>query len=266
LKSDRGKVYNVGMGMLGILIALGITVLMTGYYYFGMSSSSISITNDASAPQTTGLALYEDWREQAIEIKETEEERVEKEIAALEEVLNNEQAAKNDQPDPQDDGAKEPPAAERIALTDRLMSSGFAVPSKTRTIDTIVLHSSYNPNDGEAYSVAELVQIYESYGVSAHYLIDRAGTIYRLVEDKNIAYHAGASKMPDGRRNVNDFSIGIEMMNKEDTEYTKEQYAAVNALVAWLKKQHGIKYIVGHNNVAPDRKTDPWNFDWKKLD
>ena len=146
------------------------------------------------------------------------------------------------------------------------MASGFSVPGKTRAIDTIVLHSSYNPSGGDAYSVAELVKIYESYGVSAHYLIDRKGKIYRLVEDKNIAYHAGASKMPDGRQDVNNFSIGIEIMNKEDTEYTQAQYAAVNELVASLKKQHDIEYIVGHNNVAPDRKTDPWNFDWKKVE
>ena len=109
------------------------------------------------------------------------------------------------------------------------------------------------------------MKIYESYGVSAHYLIDRSGTIYRLVEDKNIAYHAGVSKMPDGRRDVNDFSIGIEMMNKEDTAYTTAQYGAVNSLVASLKKKYHIKDIVGHNNIAPDRKTDPWKFDWKKL-
>ena len=110
------------------------------------------------------------------------------------------------------------------------MGSGFSVPDKTRVIDTIVLHSSYNPN-GEAYSVAELVKIYESYGVSAHYLIDRSGTIYRLVEEKNIAYHAGVSKMPDGRKDVNDFSIGIEMLNTEETTFTKAQYQAVNELV-----------------------------------
>ena len=144
------------------------------------------------------------------------------------------------------------------------MTTGFLVPKKERTIDTIVLHSSYNPN-GDTYSVSEIVKIYESYGVSAHYLIDRKGTIYHLVENQNIAYHAGVSKMPDGRRDVNDFSIGIEIMNKEDTEFTKSQYQAVNDLIAYLKEQYQIKYVVGHGDIAPSRKTDPWNFDWKKL-
>jgi N-acetyl-anhydromuramyl-L-alanine amidase AmpD len=101
--------------------------------------------------------------------------------------------------------------------------------------------------------------------VSAHYLIDRRGTVYRLVDDKDIAYHAGTSKMPDGRKNVNDFSIGIEMMNTEDGQYTKAQYAAVNSLVDSLKSRYPIKSVVGHADIAPGRKTDPWNFDWKRL-
>ncbi len=71
--------------------------------------------------------------------------------------------------------------------------------------------------------------------------------------------------MPDGRKDVNNFSIGIEIMNTEETNYTKAQYEAVNTLVATLKKKYAIKNIVGHADIAPDRKSDPWNFDWKKL-
>jgi len=113
--------------------------------------------------------------------------------------------------------------------------------------------------------VSGIVKEYTDYGVSAHYLIDRKGIIYRLVEDKNIAYHAGVSKMPDNRKNVNDFSIGIEMMNTEKGEFTGAQYVSVNNLIASLKKKYPIKSVVGHSDIAPDRKTDPWNFDWKKM-
>jgi len=150
-------------------------------------------------------------------------------------------------------------------IENRLMSSGFSVPSKPRSIDTIVLHSSYDLNGADPYSVSGIVKEYEDYGVSAHFLIDRKGTIYRLVEDKNIAYHAGVSKMPDGRQSVNNFSLGIEMMNTETGRFTEAQYTAVNNLIASLKKQYPIKSVVGHQDIAPGRKTDPWNFDWKKL-
>ncbi len=254
------------MGLIGLIATVVIMALGAGYYFFSVPGAPVIFTNEAPAPAPAaeGMALYESLKTQVNDIKETEEERVEKEIAEREAALDSEQPTiSNQQSAPEEaSGAK---AANEAGIVDRLMTSGFSVPDKARTIDTIVLHSSYNPNGGDAYSVSALVKIYEGYGVSAHYLIDRSGTIYRLVEDKNIAYHAGVSKMPDGRKDVNDFSIGIEMMNKEDTTYTAAQYAAVNSLVSSLKKKYHIKNIVGHNNIAPDRKTDPWKFDWKKL-
>lgn len=241
------------MGLLSFVITILIMILGAGYYFFGMSQTTKVFTNEQNKP-VAGVALYEDLKEQANDIKDTEEERVEQEIALLEEALDSKRSSISNQQS----------APNEAGIIDRLMTTGFAVPNKGRTIDTIVLHSSYNPN-GDTYSVSEIVKIYESYGVGAHYLIDRTGKIYRLIEDKNIAYHAGVSKMPDGRKNVNDFSIGIEIMNKEDTKFTSAQYTAVNELVAYLKQKYGIKYIVGHNNIAPERKTDPWNFDWKQL-
>ncbi len=246
------------MGLIGLIITLVIVGLGVSYTFLG-SSTPLTIENDAPAP--AGLDLYESLTTEANDIVSIEEERVEAEISALEENL------KPETPKNQSESLISGQATEKaeIGIVDRLMSTGFAVPAKARTIDTIVLHSSYNSLGGDPYAVGKLVEIYESYGVSAHYLIDRGGKIYRLVGDQNIAYHAGASKMPDGRKNVNDFSIGIEIMNKEDTEYTKAQYEAVNDLVASLKEKHGIKYVVGHSDIAPDRKTDPWNFDWKKL-
>lgn len=266
------KVYTSYMGLIGLIITLGLMVLGAGYFYFGMGPSSMTIENDAPAPVTSGLGLYENLKTEANDIKETEEERVEQEIAALEEGLvagtpknQTESLISGQAPKSEPTSGEAIAEKESLSITDRLMTTGFAVPNKTRTIDTVVLHSSYDPNGSDPYSVAEIVKIYESYGVSAHYLIDRQGKIYRLVEDKNIAYHAGASKMPDGRQDVNNFSIGIEIMNKEDTQFTKAQYEAVNTLVATLKQKHGIKYVIGHGDIAPTRKTDPWNFDWKKL-
>lgn len=168
------------------------------------------------------------------------------------------------------ESSKESPApvpaisASDLAVADRLMADGFRT-TNGRSIDTIVLHSSYNAGSGDVYDIDKIVKQYEDYGVGAHYLIGRTGKIYRLIEEKNVAYHAGASKMPDGRKNVNEFSIGIEMVGTLESGYTEEQYRAVNALIADIKSRHKIKSIVGHADIAPDRKTDPWKFDWKKL-
>lgn len=149
-------------------------------------------------------------------------------------------------------------------IVDNLVSWGFTK-SSDRKIDTIVVHSSYNSLGGDEYDPDKIIAIYKQYQVSAHYLIGRDGTAYRLVEDKNISWHAGVSKVPDGRTNVNDFSIGIEMINTMDGKYTEAQYSALNQLIKNLKSKNEIKYILGHDEIAPGRKTDPWGIDWTRV-
>ncbi len=150
-------------------------------------------------------------------------------------------------------------------ITNKKISWGYSV-STDRDIDTLVIHSSYDALGAEPYNLDRLIDEYKQYGVAPHFLINRKGVVYRLVDEKNIAYHAGISKMPDGRTGANNFSIGIELMNTKKDDYTKNQYSALNKLIDYLEKQHNIEYIVGHQDISPDRKTDPWNFDWKKMD
>jgi N-acetyl-anhydromuramyl-L-alanine amidase AmpD len=156
-------------------------------------------------------------------------------------------------------------SSDSLKIVSKLVSWGYSKPQNSRTIDTIILHSSYNALDGDKYNLAKLIEEYKEYGVSPHYLIDREGSVYQLVNDKNIAYHAGESKMPDGRTNVNNFSLGIEIMNTESSNPTEKQYQSLTKLISHIKNNHKIKSILGHNQIAPGRKTDPWNFDWKEL-
>lgn len=163
----------------------------------------------------------------------------------------------------------EKPAEEKVTdkslrITDRLMSAGFQE-AAGRTIDTIILHSSYDALGSDPFSISGIIKEYEDYGVSAHYLIGRDGRAYRLVKEKNIAYHAGVSQVPDGRTNVNSFSIGIELVATKTSGMTNEQYAAVQQLIEQIKVDYKIKYVLGHDQIAPGRKDDPWKFEWKKL-
>lgn len=158
----------------------------------------------------------------------------------------------------------DPPEIQALSIENRLMKSAFRK-VRTRVIDTVVIHSSYNAAGGDIYSVPNLIRIYERYGVSAHYLIDRQGTVYRLVQEQDISYHAGVSKMPDGRTGINDFSIGIELMNTKQDRYTEAQYRALQALIADLKLRYPIRSVVGHGQIAPERRSDPWNFHWASL-
>lgn len=156
------------------------------------------------------------------------------------------------------------PDSNSLKIIDKLLSSGFQAASG-RTIDTIVIHSSYDAIGDDPYSVNGIISEYKNYGVSAHYLIDRGGAIYQLVDEKNIAYHAGTSRLPDGRTNVNEISIGIELINTKNSNFTNEQYASLQSLIESIKRRYEIKYILGHNQIAPGRKDDPWNFNWNKI-
>ena len=101
--------------------------------------------------------------------------------------------------------------------------------------------------------------------VSAHFLLDVDGTIYQLVDENDIAWHAGVSEW-GGKQNVNDFSIGIELVNANDGKmpYPESQLKSLVGLVADICEFHNITAsdVVGHLDIAPGRKTDPANFPW----
>ena len=101
--------------------------------------------------------------------------------------------------------------------------------------------------------------------VSAHYLIDREGVAYHLVHESNIAWHAGESEWK-GKSNVNEFSVGIELVNANDgiQEYPEAQLAACAALIKPMLADYGVTLedVVGHLDIAPGRKTDPAGFDF----
>jgi len=147
-----------------------------------------------------------------------------------------------------------------LEIKKNLVSFGFEKKAE-RKIDTIIIHSSYDALGNNPYDVSGLIKEYQQYGVAPHYLIDRKGVIYQLVEEKNVAYHAGESKTPDGRSGVNAFSIGIELMNTKTDKYTDEQYKSLKKLLEDIGKRYKIKYTLGHKDVSPGRKDDPWNFD-----
>lgn len=104
--------------------------------------------------------------------------------------------------------------------------------------------------------------------VSAHLLIDRAGQLTQYVPFDRKAWHAGESEF-EGRRNCNDFSIGIELEGTDDQPFTDAQYAGLTAVTRLLLEEYpGIspRRIVGHSDIAPGRKTDPGPcFDWQRL-
>jgi len=132
-------------------------------------------------------------------------------------------------------------------------------------IDTLIIHSMHNPKATERFSALSCKKCLDKHSVSSHYLIDLSGTIWQLVLEDKKAWHAGISKMPgDGREGVNAFSIGIELIGSEDTNFTEAQYQALALLTKDILSRQPIQYIYGHCDIAPSRKTDPWGLDWSR--
>jgi N-acetylmuramoyl-L-alanine amidase len=107
--------------------------------------------------------------------------------------------------------------------------------------------------------------------VSAHYLIDENGKVYRLVQETDRAWHAGASYW-QGATNINDRSIGIEIVNPGHEfgyrPFPEMQMTSVEVLLADILARYDIPpdRVVGHSDIAPERKQDPGElFDWKRL-
>jgi N-acetylmuramoyl-L-alanine amidase len=133
--------------------------------------------------------------------------------------------------------------------------------------DMIVLHYT-----GMATGAGALYRLCDpEVKVSSHYLVEEDGRVFSLVAESRCAWHAGVSFWK-GRQNVNGASIGIEIVNPgHDNGYRpfpEAQIAAVIELVGDIRTRWTIEdnQIVGHSDVAPDRKQDPGElFPWKRL-
>lgn len=101
--------------------------------------------------------------------------------------------------------------------------------------------------------------------VSAHCVIRRDGEVEQYVPFEQRAWHAGVSSF-QGRKKCNDYAIGIELEGTDDIPYTEAQYKSlldVSAFIINLYPEITLGRIVGHNDIAPGRKTDPgMAFNW----
>ena len=134
-------------------------------------------------------------------------------------------------------------------------------------IDMVILHYT-----GMQTATAALDRMCDAAAdVSAHYMVDEDGTVYRLVPEDRRAWHAGVSYW-QGATNINDRSIGIEIVNPGHEfgyrPFPEAQMTAVEQLLSDIVSRHGIARarIVGHSDIAPSRKQDPGElFDWQRL-
>ncbi|MFQ5469244.1 MAG: 1,6-anhydro-N-acetylmuramyl-L-alanine amidase AmpD [Gammaproteobacteria bacterium] len=122
--------------------------------------------------------------------------------------------------------------------------------------------NTLNPHDDASFP-----EIYRM-RVSSHLLIYRNGETVQFVPFTHRAWHAGDSCYQE-RIACNDFSIGIELEGCDNVPYEDVQYRKLAQSIVILGNHYpGINThdVVGHCDIAPDRKTDPGDaFDWRYL-
>ena len=138
---------------------------------------------------------------------------------------------------------------------------------KSNQIKFIIFH--YTGMKNELKAIKRLTSIKSK--VSSHYLIKNNGDIVVIVPDLYIAWHAGISSWKSFK-SLNKNSIGIEISNPGHNfnykKFSKKQIESVKKLSKFLIKKYKInqKNILGHSDIAIDRKKDPGEkFPWKIL-
>lgn len=133
--------------------------------------------------------------------------------------------------------------------------------------DAIVLHYT-----GMQTGDAALERLRDpSAKVSAHYMVEEDGRLFRLVPEERRAWHAGRGSWR-GETDMNAASIGIEIVNPgHEFGYRDFPAAQIEAVLALLDEIRGRwtipdARIIAHSDLAPDRKQDPGErFPWKTL-
>ncbi|MBA2652670.1 MAG: N-acetylmuramoyl-L-alanine amidase [Tatlockia sp.] len=153
---------------------------------------------------------------------------------------------------------------ERIALTQQYQRTHYGFNSKSIEIEPrmIVLHWTAIPTFKATFRVfnpptfppnsPRVKELPDKLNVSAHFIVDRDGSIHQLMPENWMARHVIG---------LNHYAIGIENIggidNKDDL--TEAQVKANAFLVCHLKKKYPeIKYIIGHNDYLNFKNTSLW--------
>ncbi|MEX0643971.1 MAG: N-acetylmuramoyl-L-alanine amidase [Parvularculaceae bacterium] len=139
--------------------------------------------------------------------------------------------------------------------------------ARGRSVDSIILH--YTGMRSGAVAVQRLRD--PAARVSAHYVVEEDGRIFRLVAEENRAWHAGVSSWR-GEGEMNARSIGVEIVNPGHEwgyrDFPPAQIDAVIALLKDIRTRHDIPAarVLAHSDIAPARKEDPGEkFPWGRL-
>ena len=140
---------------------------------------------------------------------------------------------------------------------------------KRQSVQIKFLIFHYTGMRKESHAIKKLTNFKSN--VSCNYFIKKTGETLVMVPDLYVAWHAGKSRWKNFK-SLNKYSIGIEISNPGHNfgynQFSKEQIQSLIKLSKMLIKKYKIRpnNILGHSDIAPERKKDPGEkFPWKKL-
>ncbi|MBN2302163.1 MAG: N-acetylmuramoyl-L-alanine amidase [Lentisphaerae bacterium] len=133
-------------------------------------------------------------------------------------------------------------AAPGLNITSYYSPKNAQRPVRDRT-DYIILHTTEGSKKGS------LSKVYRN--GEANYFVDEQGRVYRIIDKRKVALHCGTS-MWNGRRNIDLFSVGIEVVGYHNKDITSAQYRALRILLAELKRIFRVpdERVLTHSMVA----------------
>ncbi|WP_380178745.1 N-acetylmuramoyl-L-alanine amidase [Kalamiella sp. sgz302252] len=159
---------------------------------------------------------------------------------------------------------------------DYFADNATSAASQDSRVKFLIMHYTVESEE-EAFKTLSTGKVSSHYLVSEHpRTLNSKPVITQLVAEEKRAWQAGVSNW-QGRTNLNDSSIGIEIVNKGFSDnkdartwypYNQQQIDAVARLAQDIIKRHNIKpdYVLGHSDIAPLRKQDPGKlFPWRQL-
>ena len=146
---------------------------------------------------------------------------------------------------------------ERLSLEYLKNRHGIVQEKATIQPQMVVIHWTAVPSLEATFDVFNPVNLSgrpeltgaSSLNVSAHFLVDRDGTIFRLLPDTTFARHTIG---------LNYMAIGIENIGGPDAPLTKAQVKANAELIRYLYKKHKINYLIGHHEYYDFQGTTLW--------
>ena len=150
-----------------------------------------------------------------------------------------------------------------LKISNQFKSPNFDNRRKNIKIKYIIIHYTETKDLNDALEIL----CNPDKKVSSHFVIDLDGGIFRLVDENKKAWHAGVSFWKKDKH-LNDVSLGIEIVNDGGKKFTAIQIRSLVSLLQKLVKDFSVNNhnILGHSDVAPERKIDPGIFfPWEKL-